>query len=209
MQTQAVVQKRVEKWFEKNRIVTKRRIGCILVLHFPPCLGRRRVVLFSHSKRSYMDEPIIKDDSLSLQKDPQVISLLKQIQQQLGFLEKKIDGLIAQSSGSSPREEGFAKHRRPFGNSFHHGKPRSFHRSGPGGGGDFYRDREHSSQSSHSDRPRRFEHGSVSGEPRGHSANPLAGGSEQPRRAYHDRPFKKPHGTGFRKPFHAKKKFSA
>ncbi len=151
-----------------------------------------------------MNEPAQEDDLISSQNDPHVISLLKQIQQQLGFLEKKVDALMAQSGASASREGGFPKHRRPFGNSFHHGKPRSFHRSGPGGGGDFHRERSFDKPREHHHRPSASHFGQPHHFDRDRS---LASGFEQPRQGAPERSFEKSGGE-YRKPFRGKKKFS-
>ncbi len=63
--------------------------------------------------------------SVSLQTDSDVVSLIKKMQQQLNFLEKKIDLLIGQSPERPfrDREKRFSKPFRPsFGGGAHHGK---------------------------------------------------------------------------------------
>ncbi len=51
-----------------------------------------------------------------------VVALIKKMQQQLDFLEKKIDTLISQSHEKPLREKHFSKPFRPFGHSHRHGK---------------------------------------------------------------------------------------
>ena len=75
-----------------------------------------------------MDEQL-SDDSPAVpdQTGTEVVSLLKRLQQQLLFLEKKIDMLISQSqqrpSSERPfRKPPFSKPSRPFGQFHHHGK---------------------------------------------------------------------------------------
>jgi len=58
--------------------------------------------------------------------EAETIDLIKKIQQQLIFLEKKIDTLINQSSGRSPDVKRFSKPLRPFGHYSYHGKSRNF-----------------------------------------------------------------------------------
>lgn len=63
--------------------------------------------------------------SVPPQTDSDVVSLIKKMQQQLNFLEKKIDILIGQSPGRpfGNREKRFSKPFRPsFGGGVHHGK---------------------------------------------------------------------------------------
>ncbi|MFH1801067.1 MAG: hypothetical protein ABH891_09545 [Candidatus Omnitrophota bacterium] len=63
--------------------------------------------------------------SVPLQTDADVVSLIKKMQQQLNFLEKKIDILIGQSPERpfGDREKRFSKPFRPsFGGGAHHGK---------------------------------------------------------------------------------------
>lgn len=87
------------------------------------------------------------------QTDSDVVSLIKKMQQQLNFLEKKIDLLIGQSPERPfrDREKRFSKPFRPsFGGSAHHGK-RDFHRDPRKEG--FSHDRPRESGFSH-DRPR-------------------------------------------------------
>lgn len=67
---------------------------------------------------------------VSRQADPDVMALLKKIQQQLSFLEKKIDALIGSSQERPFRERHFSKPYRSFGDSQHHGKRERSH--GPG-----------------------------------------------------------------------------
>lgn len=60
------------------------------------------------------------DDNLEApqQNEPDVVALLKKIQQQLVFLEKKVDSLLNQSGDRPPRDRGFSKPPfRSFGHS--------------------------------------------------------------------------------------------
>ena len=79
-----------------------------------------------------------KDDtsSVSPQAEPNVMTAIKKIQEQLGFLEKKIDTLLAQSSEKSfNRQRHFSKPFRPGG--FSHSSPR-----GPGERGNSPREKD-------------------------------------------------------------------
>ncbi|OGW79255.1 MAG: hypothetical protein A3G33_00195 [Omnitrophica bacterium RIFCSPLOWO2_12_FULL_44_17] len=69
-----------------------------------------------------------KDDtsSVSPQAEPNVMTAIKKIQEQLGFLEKKIDILIKQSSERPFKENHFSKPFRPGG----FGPPRYHARGG-------------------------------------------------------------------------------
>lgn len=94
-----------------------------------------------------------EDLSVPPQTDSDVVSLIKKMQQQLNFLEKKIDILIGQSPERpfKDREKRFSKPFRPsFGGGAHHGK-RDFNR-GPRREG-FSHDRPREGGFSH-DRPR-------------------------------------------------------
>lgn len=65
------------------------------------------------------------------QADQDVLALVKRIQQQISFLEKKVDTLIAQLQERptfQPRT--FSRPHRPFGHAQHHGKGE--HREGSG-----------------------------------------------------------------------------
>jgi len=77
-----------------------------------------------------MNEPFEEGDDLpvSSQGDQDIVSLIKKMQQQLNFLEKKIDLLIGQSPERPFRGKSFSKPFRPsFGGGAHHGK-RDFNR---------------------------------------------------------------------------------
>jgi hypothetical protein len=65
-----------------------------------------------------------KDENPSVlpQAEPDVVVLIKKMQQQLIFLEKKIDILINQSQGAPPREKYFSKPYRSFDRSHRYGK---------------------------------------------------------------------------------------
>ena len=102
-----------------------------------------------------MSEHSEENEELSVppQTDSDVVSLIKKMQQQLNFLEKKIDILIGQSPERPfrDREKRFSKSFRPsFGGGAHHGK-RDFNR-GPRREG-FSQDRPREGGFSH-DRPR-------------------------------------------------------
>jgi hypothetical protein len=149
-----------------------------------------------------MSEHPEEDEGLSVppQADSDVVSLIKKMQQQLNFLEKKIDILIGQSPERSfgEREKRFSKPFRPsFGGGTHHGK-RDFHH-GPRREG-FSSDRPREGGFSH-DRPR---HSSFSGDrPReggfAHS-RPREGGFDRPRErsAGPERSFDRKPGAGSR-----------
>jgi hypothetical protein len=77
-----------------------------------------------------MKEHVEENEDLSQppQADSDVVSLIKKMQQQLNYLEKKIDLLIGQSPEKSFGEKRFSKPFRPsFGHGAHHGK-RDFNR---------------------------------------------------------------------------------
>ncbi len=54
--------------------------------------------------------------------EPDVVALIKKIQQHLVFLEKKIDTLISRSSEKPSKGQHFSKPFRSYGHSQHHGK---------------------------------------------------------------------------------------
>lgn len=78
-----------------------------------------------------------EDETAEAGGETQVLDVLKRMQQQLAFLEKKIDTLLSQSSGGSDRprfnDRRFNKPNRPFGNSY---GGRDFQRGGGRGGFD-------------------------------------------------------------------------
>lgn len=83
-----------------------------------------------------------KDENppVSPQTEPDVAVLIKKIQQQLIFLEKKIDILINQSQGTPPREKHFSKPYRSFDRFHRDGKgerERRFEERGPEQGRNF------------------------------------------------------------------------
>lgn len=98
-----------------------------------------------------MSEHSKEDEELSIppQADSDVASLIKKMQQQLNFLEKKIDILIGQSPERPFREKRFSK---PFRPSFGYGPKRDFNRSPRKEG--FSHDRPREGGFSH-DRPKR------------------------------------------------------
>ncbi len=57
------------------------------------------------------------------QSESEAVTLLKKVQQQLGFLEKKIDILINRSPEGPSRGKHFSKPFRSFGHSRPHGRP--------------------------------------------------------------------------------------
>ncbi|MFA5038636.1 MAG: hypothetical protein WC732_03040 [Candidatus Omnitrophota bacterium] len=69
--------------------------------------------------------------------EPDVAALIRKIQQQLTFLEKKIDILINQSQAEPSREKYFSKPYRPFDRPARHGKAEGregYRERGPGQG---------------------------------------------------------------------------
>lgn len=99
-----------------------------------------------------MDEQLKQNDPLPPASEEQDIAvLIKKMQQQLVFLEKKIDILINQSQTRPSGDKNFSRPSRPF------GRP---HRS-------FDRERGDSSGEKRFDRGRRFEKRSGSDESRG------------------------------------------
>jgi hypothetical protein len=65
---------------------------------------------------------LIKNEQDEKHREPDAVELFKKIQQQLVFLEKKIDTLINQSSPRSFEAKRFSKPLRSFGNSSYHDK---------------------------------------------------------------------------------------
>lgn len=125
------------------------------------------------------------------QVEPDAVSLIKKMQQQLIFLEKKIDILINQFQGAAPREKYFSKSYRSFDRSRRHGKGERD--SGPGDRG-FAQGRNFEKR--HGEKNRGFGHKKKTyDDPRGSDS-------------VHERHFEKPHGgesRGFgqkKKPFY-------
>lgn len=72
-----------------------------------------------------MQEDSKKDDfSVSQQEEQQVLALVKRLQQQIIFLEKKVDILLSRSAQSTHEGKSFSKPYRSFGHSQHRGKER-------------------------------------------------------------------------------------
>ncbi len=140
----------------------------------------------------------LKDEQKSDQpgEESEVVMLIKQVQQQMVYLEKKLDLLLAQAPQKSFNREGsFSRPpRRPFGDSsFRHGKGRPHH-SRPSGGG-FSNDR------SSYDRPRE---GGFSGERKKFSHDRPSFDRGQSGNSF-DRP--QAQGGGNYKPFVPKERF--
>ncbi len=72
-----------------------------------------------------------ESSSVPPQSETDVVSLIKRVQQQLAFLEKKIDILIGQSQEKpfrgKPFPKPFAKPFRPFSHSHHHDRAEREH----------------------------------------------------------------------------------
>lgn len=101
-----------------------------------------------------MNEQFKHNDSLPSASDDQfVVSLIKRMQQQLAFLEKKIDILIDQSSRRPFSEKPFSKTSRPFGRPY-----RPFDREHGGASGEKRFDRGHHFEKRHSEESQRFDH---------------------------------------------------
>ena len=98
-------------------------IGQALINHFFE--GNRYILsLDSEGKRSKMNEHLKRDTSPTPQQvDLDVYAVLKRIQQQLAFLEKKVDTLIRQSSEKPSQERHFSKPFRSPGNFSHSHRP--------------------------------------------------------------------------------------
>ncbi len=71
--------------------------------------------------------------SLPPQAEPDVTTVLKRIQQQLVFLEKKIDTLINRSTEKPSKEQHFSKPFRSYGRSHQPGKRKYYNGSREGG----------------------------------------------------------------------------
>ena len=77
------------------------------------------------------------------QVEPDVVTLIKKIQQHLTFLEKKIDTLISRSSEKPFKGQHFSKPFRSYDRSHHRGKRKYYNGSREGGFGEGRRfDRE-------------------------------------------------------------------
>ncbi|MFC1592737.1 hypothetical protein ACFL4C_01845 [Candidatus Omnitrophota bacterium] len=101
-----------------------------------------------------MSDKFKHKDFLSPASDKQdVMVLIKKMQQQLVFLEKKIDILINQSSHRPFSEKHFSKPSRPFGRPY-----RSFDRKQGEGSGEKRFDRGRNFGKRHSGESRRFDH---------------------------------------------------
>lgn len=70
--------------------------------------------------------------SVPPQAEPDVVAILKRIQQQLVFLEKKLDTLINQPSGRPFEKRPFPKPQRSFGPPHRYGKGQQGNSSGEG-----------------------------------------------------------------------------
>lgn len=70
--------------------------------------------------------------SVPPQAEPDVVAMLKRIQQQLVFLEKKIDTLINQPLGRPFERKPFSKPQRSFGHPHRYGKGQQDNSSGEG-----------------------------------------------------------------------------
>jgi hypothetical protein len=88
------------------------------------------------------------------QTEPDVVALIKKMQQQLIFLEKKIDTLIAQSQAAPSREKYFSKPYRSFDRPHRYGKGESDSRPGEKGP-----DQGRSFEKRHGEGNRGFGHG--------------------------------------------------
>ena len=110
-------------------------------------------------KGDTMNDEHIEDDEFfeESQDESQIIDMLKKIQQQLSFLEKKVDSLVGQSQSRPPRDRNFSK---PFSKPFRPGGQRPhFQKSS---------DRDHRS----GDRDRRPEQGQRSDDRRPDQGRP-------------------------------------
>ncbi len=65
-----------------------------------------------------------EDSSALLQEEQQVLALVKRLQQQISFLEKKVDILLSRSEQRTNETKSFSKPFRSFGRSQRQGKAR-------------------------------------------------------------------------------------
>ena len=68
-----------------------------------------------------MNEQFDDNHQGSPQVEPEIVAIIKRMQQQLVFLEKKIDTLISQSAERPFKDRNFSRPFRSFGQSHHHG----------------------------------------------------------------------------------------
>lgn len=110
-----------------------------------------------------MSEHLDTDSSVSAHKESDVIAILKKLQQQMVFLEKKLDLIISQqaSGASSSQPTGERSFDRPSFKDKHFSKP-PFRSYGPPQGGGFRGDRDRGPRQDRGDRGDR-----PSGPPRG------------------------------------------
>jgi hypothetical protein len=57
------------------------------------------------------DDDIYEEEEEGAEFAMEIVNMLKKIQQQLGYLEKKIDSLVNQSQGGPRRDRGHGEHR--------------------------------------------------------------------------------------------------
>lgn len=70
-----------------------------------------------------------ENSSVSQHEEQQVLALVKRLQQQISFLEKKVDILLTRSTQRPSETKNFSKPFRSFGHSPHQGKSRGRDRS--------------------------------------------------------------------------------
>jgi len=97
------------------------------------------------------------------QAEPDTAAMLKRIQQQLVFLEKKIDTLISRPSERPSKGQHFSKLFRPYGRPYQHGKRKHYNssreNSSRGNSSRESNSRGNSSREGGFDRGRRFDRG--------------------------------------------------
>lgn len=120
-----------------------------------------------------MNEHSTENDETEKTGEQELLALMKRMQQQLSFLEKKIDTLLSQAQPSERpfRDRNFSKGHRPFRPSHRHERGPREERSG---------ERPYSEER-HYDRPRR------SGEGRPFHRGSSEGGRDFPRKKRHFR----------------------
>ena len=85
-------------------------------------------------EKGNVDKNFRRDGSSSPpQVEPDVVALVKKIQQHLMFLEKKIDTLISRSSEKPSQGQHFSKPFRSYGRPQHHSQRKNYNSSREGG----------------------------------------------------------------------------
>lgn len=151
-------------------------------------------------KRSHMNKDLEQEDAeTSTVNEPDVLGMLKKIQQHLVFLERKIDTLmLGRSPENSFKGRSFSEHRKPYGNSFHQDRGNFRHHSGGGG---FNRDRRPEGGRSFEGQPRSHERQAPSGNFNRERSFDQPMGSSEGERSFRSKGRFPRHRKGPRRPF--------